>query len=901
MSKIGSVYKGFQRANEEARDDETQLFRREKNNPRTEEWEAILNPRLQRPGHARSASLASTISPLEEFQPKRRPGAQNRQHAVTPLSAVPPVYFEEDFHLENPRTFDVVSERSEILQDPGRNPDTAPSGRKALASNAILQEKLSWYLDTVEIHLITSISSASKSFFSALGSLRVLHADAADSVGRIQRLRKDLAKLDKEMAMGGLKVINLKKRRENVKKLGEAMDQLREVVLSVARCDDLVENGDIDAAMDNLDDVEKLMAGVPNGRQQEMVDQQQDILPLRDLRGIKALSDTQEDLNHLRDRIGTGYEARFLGSLLGDVRRHIDNVPPEDTLRRWMAAFTRLRVGPRRTPSAFPAYMSLEPSFRSELHAELSGLSRARHTMPAATAFRAAVFRELKELIRKHLPSSTEDDSESIMSASTAGGRRRSKQEKSSVLARNLRALDPDDTLSMLTRIYTGISEALRRLSVQVKIMLDITSGLGRPGATNGVRSLPRSPSLRKIEGRRSPRPRMPSPTVSSSSVLAELQQALDMSSLLGEAVDIVQAQMTKIVKVRSEQTARMPLQDFLRFFSLNRLFADECEAVSGRSGSSLKNVVDNQIRDFVTQFGNAQRQRIIEVMDSDKWDAKDFGESDSMLLDRVLGGSTTDAPSWTSSWDTTTGDEPMTNGVTPHGTGSSAIGKDKVRSAVIEEQKFILPESAMTMLRSVENFLHLTAGIPSMAPEITNSLLECFKLFNSRSSQLILGAGATRSAGLKNITAKHLSLSSQALSFIVALIPYIREFFRRHLTTSGGTQVMSDFDKVKRLLQEHQYGIHEKLVEIMSSRATVSVNAMKRIDWEEAKTPSVNGYVETLIKETGTLQKVLAKHLPASSVTMIMQPVFQSYKEQWSKAYSEVALRSAAAKERYI
>jgi hypothetical protein len=31
----------------------------------------------------------------------------------------------------------------------------------------------------------------------------------------------------------------------------------------------------------------------------------------------------------------------------------------------------------------------------------------------------------------------------------------------------------------MLMNVYTGISESLRRLSVQVKVLLDIASGLG--------------------------------------------------------------------------------------------------------------------------------------------------------------------------------------------------------------------------------------------------------------------------------------------------------------------------------------------------------------------------------------------------------------------------------------
>ncbi len=891
LSQIGSLYEAFQRAKDEG-DGDSQLFRREKKEAKGEDWDSILSARLQRPVPSRAGSVTSPIgSPTTTPQPKRRTSGQRRQHPVTPLSTVPPVYREDGFHLENPRTFDIVSERSEIVRDPNRKPDDVPSGRKALATNAILQEKLSWYLDTVEIHLISSISTASKSFFSALGSLRELHAEAADSVERIQNLRRDLAKLDKEMAMGGLKVVNLKQRRDNVRQLAETVQQLNEIVLSVTQCEEMVEKGEIEDALHNLDDVEDLMAG---GRHsQKSSNATPEAPPLRDLRRLKALEGSSEDLNRLRFRIGKAFEARFLSSLLADIRRHIDNVLPDLTFQRWNSAFGRLRAGQRRQPSSFPAYMSIDPSFRSELQTELNGLSRARYTMPAATAFRSSILRELKNIIRKQLPSSSDDDNESVMSASTLGGRQMSSQEKSSILARNLRALDPEDAHAMLTKIYAGVSEALRRLSVQVKILLDITSTMGL--FHSDPRSPPKSPTMQKSDRDSTLHP--PTRRRATSSVQEELQQVLDLSSLLGEASDIVQAQITKIVKVRSEQTAHIPLPDFLRFFNLNRLFADECEAISGRSGMSLKTVVDSQIKGFVSSFVNEQRHNMVEVMDADKWDAKDFDEAENLLLKQVLDGSTTDAPSWRSE----TSSEPTANGVRTNGGSAPTPAKDKVRSATIDEQKFILPDSAMAMLRSIESFLHLTAGIPSMGQEVATGLLDCLKLFNSRSSQLILGAGATKSAGLKNITTRHLALSSQALSFIIALIPYIREFFRRHLTASGATPLMSEFDKVKRLFQEHQNGIHEKLVEIMSSRASHHVKAMQKIDWSQPSDVPVSPYMETLTRETGTLQKVLAKHLSDTNVAMIMQPVFQSYKEQWSKAYGEVALRSVAAKERYV
>ena len=891
LSQVGSLYEAFQRAKNED-EGEAGLFHREKRDTRSEEWAAVLSKRGPQPGHSRAGSTISSLaSPTEAPQPPRRVSAQRRR-AVTPLSTIPSVYSEEDFHLENPRTFDIVSEHSELVRDP----KAAPTGRKSLATNAILQEKMSWYMDTVEIHLISSISTASKSFFSALGSLRELHAEADDSVKRIQRLRKDLAKLDKEMAIDGLKVVNLKQRRDNVCQLAEAMMQLEDIVDALHECEDMVEKGEIDDALDDLDDVERLIMGKSKWHKEDREDQK---YRRRDLRSLKALQGSFEDLKHLRFRIGRGYEGRFQNSLLGDIQSHVQKTETSSTLQRWGTAYNRLKPGLRRAPSAFPGYMNIDPVLRAELEAEMKGLNRARHTVPAATAFRALVLREMKNMIRKQLPSSNDDDSVSTISASTLGGRQMSQQEKSSILARNIRSLDSDDWYSMLAHIYTNTSEALRRLSVQVKILLDITSNL--PEALKSPPRTPEPPSIDSFTTSRQSQGR----GRATSSVQAEMQQALDLSSLLGEGVDLIQNQLTKVVKVRSQQNADLPLDDFLRYFTLNRLFADECEAISGRTGMGLKTVLDSQIKEFVAHFGDLQRQNLIQTLDSDKWEAKDFGERENAVLKRVQEGSTHDSETWLEStwiWQSRPNATATSNGTVTNGT--STLAKDRVRSAVIDEQKFILPESASAMLSTIESFLHLAAGIPSMTPEVASLLLDGLRHFNSRSSQLILGAGATRSAGLKNITTKHLALSSQALSFIIALIPYVREFFRRHLPSSQPStqQIISEFDNVKRRFQDHQMAIHEKLVEIMSGRSSMHIKTMNNMDWDEAAKNSsvaVSPYMETLCKETTTLQKVLSKHLPEPVVAGIMRPVFQNYRSQWEKAFQEVAVKSEKGKDR--
>ena len=908
LKQAGSLYDAFQRAKESEGTGPSQHKR-----PRTPSKSDQLPSIATQGHHGRQGSVSSIPrsenafsslgSPLERPQPRRKvSGGSSRKGPLTvaPLSTIPAVYFEQGFHLENPRTFDIVSERSEIVrQPPGVNGAvTSPGGRKALASNAILQEKLSWYMDTVEVHLISSISTASSSFFAALGSLRDLHVEASASVAKIEALREDLASLDRNMAIGGLEIVAMRRRRENVRKLGDAVQQLREVVQAVTHCEEQVDNGEIEEALQGLTEVEHLIAGEKAGHIQSDTDAPVPQERLVDLRGIKALEGAGNDIAYLRQRIGKTFEARFLEALLSDLRRHVDGAPSSVTFQRWDKASRRNRGVHARTPSIYPTYLQIDDSLRKTLQSNLEGLAQSDSIKPATTAYREAVWKEVKTLIRRHLPSSSDDDNESTMSASTQGGRQMTQQEKSSVLARNLRVLVPEDAEDMLKKIYSNVGEALRRLGTQVKVVLDITSTFDSAPAMKNAKS-PLSPPAANMDSYMNGAPITPK---SRGTVQQEdIQQTLDMSNLLGQAVDIAQAQITKILKVRSEQTTRLPLPQFLRYFNLNRLFADECEAVSGRGGMALKTVVHTHIKDFVHLAGDMERQTLVQAMDADRWDAKDFSEKDDQLLSCIINASTKDIEAWTRAsiiWsDEAIGvnGDPQTNGNVTNGVAA----KDKVRIATIDEQKFVLPESAVTVFNGMGYFEQLITGIPSMTQEITSSLLEYLKLFNSRSSQLILGAGATRSAGLKNITTKHLALASQALSFVIALTPYVREFVRRH--SSGAGSLMVEFDKVKRLYQEHQAGINDKLVDIMSGRATTHANAMKKVDWDAPSTSqAASPYMETLVKETTTLHKVLSKHLSDMTVRMIMDPIFSSYREQWGKAFLDVDVKTVAGKERY-
>ena len=331
LTRVTPLYESISRRREEAA--KAEAVDDNASNP-----SAPSTPVLERSKRPSFTSIASSsfLGPIAEGSSQRR----RRANETAPLSTVPTVYFEEDFHLENPRTFDVVSERADVVRPvPGANGEEQHANekalppRKALATNAILQEKLSWYMDTVEVHLINSISTASTSFFAALGSLRDLQKEAEESAARIQKLRNDLIELDKGMALGGLEISRMRQRRKNIGRLWKATQQVQRVIDMVVRCEELVDEGEYEAAADGIDTTNRLISGQPDSPPGEKTnDSTTDLLDLRELKVFQGLA---VGMVEIQGRIGRGFQNRFTATLIQDLRSHADAVPPNNTIRRW--------------------------------------------------------------------------------------------------------------------------------------------------------------------------------------------------------------------------------------------------------------------------------------------------------------------------------------------------------------------------------------------------------------------------------------------------------------------------------------------------------------------------------------------------------------------------------------
>ncbi|KIH87743.1 vacuolar protein sorting-associated protein [Sporothrix brasiliensis 5110] len=815
-------------------------------------------------------------------------GSSANQHGRPPaLSTIPAVYFDEDFHLQNPRTFDVVSEQSYIAgtarsamtgAGPRAGTRTAPTttALKSLATNAILQEKLSWYLDTVEVYLVDAIAQSAAAFFSALVSLRHLSADVNDSLQKIKLLRESVAVLETDTVAAYLDLVRRRRMLCNLRVMSDAVRQLQRIVDGVGHIEALVEQGHVEAALDAIDATERLIGGGGDEGSDAL-----DAVPRRDLSGIDALQGPLRDLSVLRSRIGKAFEKRAVETLVGDLRQHVQSVSTDSVLVRWGAAWQRERAKGRQSQALAdaPASTHMTNELREALSPAIRGLYRSKALASAIRSYREQVLREIRDVLRRPLPRSA-DDADSAAPTSTAGtARSRTNEEKSTMLARSIRALDAVEAERLLASIFIGVTETLRRLQTQAGILLDVAYTMQEAqeaadaGEANDVRSERQQ----------------------------EMHMALNLPGLLGDAVDASHESISKILRVRSEQSTRLPLDDFLRYVALTRLFGDACEAVAGRAGaSSLQASLDSHIHDFVAAHHDREIQALTQAMDADRWQVQDGTAKDRAMLQQILASSASDPAPWAV--------PPVQNG-TPDGStvGDTDAAGDAGDAAargpmVVGNDTFFVPRSALVCLAGVSRYLRLLCNLSSTrTPDVSLSLAAYLRMFDARGRQLVLGAGALRTVGLRNIKTSHLALVSRAMAFVAALLPYLRACVRRHrpipAPTDGGSA--GEFDKVQRAFEEHQDAIRQKLADIMASRALVLPTNARQTDWdaEASSTQDVRAYMADLVRDMNKLYTVLDKYWPAREVELVMVPVVAGYKEQLSEAFQAADPKTDAGK----
>ncbi|THH06493.1 hypothetical protein EW145_g4050 [Phellinidium pouzarii] len=835
------------------------------------EWEQFEKT-VQSGSDGQAEVFAARLAQMDSGVPTS-PRIPRQMHGTSfpPLETVPSVFFKPAFDLNDPRTFAAVTEQGEG-EEGARDPS-------ALTHSLPLLEKLSHYADTIELHLIREISHRSSSFFAALTNLNELQTESTQCLERIQKLRGMLLDVDEKKAKRGLEVVRLERKLKNLGDVREGIKTMHGVgeMLGVAKS--LTSAGEWDAALNVVEGMKglwepgssqpskrnSLLSSVPESIAEENSDDslthasktQPLALPLSSLNAFASLP---EHLQTLTVEIATSLTSELVSVLKMDLLTQLSlPVPPADVLKT--------TAGTAEADSVRAERLTM---LRDRLRPLAQGLRRTNKLKDSVLKWTEVALKEIKSSVKRasrvffffaspkrktyfdvqHLPSSVdfEDDVQS-----PAG---ESESDRIVTLRNQLRNMAHPEFMSLIRTIYGTLLVGIQELQTQNAIFLEVIQSTQSPDISIDVSSL----------------------------------QA-DLSDILSSATELAHSRASKLLSTRAEQHASLDLPSFLNVFNETWDFVIRTETICRKMIVGLRGAAVSQAKAFLQTMHQNRISQSAKLVEDEQWAAAEVSHAAQKLANIIVDSAVRDSPELTvSSLEATSSEPPKLNG------GSASQSS---KHLTIEDRTYFAVSATLRMLDLLVDYLKVIISLPLLTTDAVGRVIEFLKAFNSRTCQVVLGAGAMRSAGLKNITAKHLALASQSLSIVIALIPYVRECYRRHLNPKQAVMLI-EFDKLKRDYQEHQQEIHSKLVAIMGDRLSAHCRTLQNVDWSVPR-EGVNEYMTVLVKETVTLHKVLSRYLQEGVLEFIMTQVFASINHRLSEEYGKIELPSEDAKDRLM
>lgn len=538
------------------------------------------------------------------------------------LREVPPLYFDEQFALERKDTFQAVCPNSSI------------------PSSMLLQEKLSHYLDLVEVHLVQEISSRSESFFDALEKLEELNARITDTCGQLAGLRQSVQLLDGDLLESARHLQRARIRRENLLSLYHKLKLVDFVHQALATLNLLVSSNDCSGALDVIDDLFKITA-------------------TDDLKGLHCLRHISQSLLSATDSVNSVLSAEFLKVA---VHTPSDIDPPANIV----AAFNRRKkMG---GTAALDAVLALETkgveegtsALKEQLLPVILGLLRTSTLPGVLRAYRDALNSDIKAAIKavvgELLPvlyvKGTQDPagggSQADSSLSYAAAAAADVADGAPNLALKLRGLSGEGFVHLLLGVFAAVQARLVRAADLRRVIEQTVGGETEDAYAAAAVAAALARGAEKVEegknadkdqgrqaaegsasgagargpGRGTDRGAAASSTSANASSTARgssqegagagrgnttkqlrAEVLRENAEAVADACDVAHGRWAKLLGVRQQQHARLGLTDFVDFYTLTSHFIAATERVGGRLGYSIRGALQSQAKAFVDTF----------------------------------------------------------------------------------------------------------------------------------------------------------------------------------------------------------------------------------------------------------------------------------------------------------
>ncbi|ORY40384.1 Vps54-domain-containing protein [Rhizoclosmatium globosum] len=766
-----------------------------------------------------------------------------------PLDTVPELFFAKDFKLGNPATFSDVYDKADL-------------------ANSL------WPMSI----------SPHRSFFNALSTLQALHHETQSCIDQIHHLRARMATLTANTITPGLTVSRLSTRKNNVQRLHDSVEKIFKVQNNQSVIDAFVRQRHLSFGAQNTN-----------------------IVPEETAEDVAAEGGEQVPQSVVATTTAAGTTDPKSGTALtistNTTANNASIQQKQDQLQQQTRTYP-----PRPTPLQRPYQKSIALAFQMEHEFTEILVHEVRtvagqvdpSTFLAPSAQGTAIEGWIKNIFNVDV---TKSSSEALAALDEGLEFRLTPiclQQYKQSLMREIKALTKrssrkttqtmsfDSFLDLLVSIYTLLLHIFQKSSAIHAITTAVIQKaeqqgihIGPSSVTNSTEQLARKKKLGDndddddfgsddlfsldpatdalMEEKKREEEQMRMDTTAFAQLIAESNELL---LAISEAAN---ARCAKLMSVRSDQNAKLSPKDFYRLLGATKEFISASEYLELLSRNYL---CRKQAKSFLNHFHDERSKQIVIVIENEQWSRAevpiDFQKSGALAVEKKK------AAKAAAGEDEEFDDEELSALVFAHKEAAAAASADELVA-----RNFTVAGCVLLLTKMLTEYLQGVENMPSLATEVLNKTLDLLKVFNSRICQVILGAGATKSAGLKNINAGHIaplltsaiSLTAQSLGAVIGYIPHLKAAIEHHLPPKQHN-LLVDFDRILKDYKEHQTALYDKLVTIMQERLAYHAKNLLTVNWDAPDAKDMTSdqacsiHIGGLVKETQTMHRAYNKGL---------------------------------------
>ncbi|KAK7165677.1 hypothetical protein R3I93_005681 [Phoxinus phoxinus] len=757
----------------------------------------------------------------------------NHDKARAELDQVPKIFMKPEFVLNEPATFNAVLPWSHFSVAGGKN-------SRDVASSRLLQEKLSHYLDVVEVSIARQISLRSEAFFHAMSSQHELQDRLRETADSVAKLRARTAAIDRVMCRGPLLALRDALTRNNCAKLHNKLKLMAAVHQTQPTVQLLLSTSEFVGALE-------LIATTKEVLQQE-------------LQGIHSFRHLGSQLCEMERLIDKMMVADFSTYAQSDLNRPFEEdiqVMEKDRLQSLVFGLLRQRKLDFLDIYSDEMIRSAKNLVRQCVGKSVSQISEIdADTVKFHEQMRLMTFHQWFDLLLdifehfilflkrikatlsviRNVVLEVLDSSQRSRIADVTPAPDHSQEDEEDSGAHH----SGEAELAYLTHEGLFISDALSEAQARAQTR---TEACGSDSASATTES---SSSREHNYNTTSSLPAGGAAALSEDVMPSDLELgrvANNVQELLYTASDVCHDRCVKVLMTRGKDGSleRLSSAEFVCLSQAVESFVQDTEEECVRRSVSLRGALQSQANRFVQRFHEERKTKLSLLLDNERWKQAEVPVEFQDLVDSIADGRIS----------------------LPERKHAVCEDRKPGEFLCVDGQKYAVVGTVLLLIRMFLEYCQCVNDIPSITTDILTRLTDLLKHFNSRSCQLVLGAGALQVVGLKTITTRNLALASRCLQLVVFYIPVIRAHFETRLQPKQYS-ILRHFDHITKDYNDHIAEVSAKLVAIMDSMFE------KALSKYEVKAPMPSACLRNVCKQMAKMHEAIYELLPEEQTQML-------------------------------